>query len=560
MTFDLVIRNGTIIDGTGAPRFAGDIAVQDGRIAAIGRMDAVATRTIDATGMIVAPGFVDPHTHYDAQMCWDPLLTPSSWHGVTTVVLGNCGVGVAPCRPEDREKATWDLVNLEAIPYETLKEGLSWDWESFPQYMDAAEKRGCGLNLAFLAPLAPFRRFVLGDEAMERAATPEEITRIRALLREAMDQGAVGFSSTQAPSHIGYQGKPLASVPASADELVAYAAELGDIGRGAIEMAIGSVAPWMKPADYELLDRMLDASKAPLTFLALMKFLDKPEEHFRAMEQVAPLVARGARPQMHSTNLVSDLNLRDPFMLSPFASLRGVFNQPREVQEAIYRDPAFRQAFRAEIAEHASAFHGDWSMVWVITTGTPALERLIGKNLVEIGKERGKDPIDAFFDLALEDGLATEFTAVRFGVPEEFLADPRTLIGLSDGGAHVAILCNAGYTTEMLGDLVRRRGLLDLETAVMRLTSDPADFFGLADRGRLKPGLAADIVIFDPATVGSDSARPVPLNDLPGGGRRLVVEAEGIRHVIVNGESLFEDGTHSGAYPGRVLRPGRVAA
>lgn len=560
MRFDLVIRNGTVVDGTGAPRFAADVAIRDGRIAAIGAIDGEAARTIDATGMIVAPGFVDPHTHYDAQMCWDPLLTPSSWHGVTTVVLGNCGVGVAPCRPEDREKATWDLVNLEAIPYETLKQGLDWDWESFPEYMDAAERRGCGLNLAFLAPLAPLRRYVLGDEAMERPATPEEVTRIRALLREAMDHGAVGFSSTQAPSHIGYQGKPLASVPASADELVAYARELGDIGRGSIEMAIGSVAPWMKPADFELLDRMLEASHAPLTFLALMKFLDKPEEHFRAMEQVAPLVARGARPQMHSTNLVSDLNLRDPFMLSPFESLRGVFNQPREVQEAIYRDPAFRQAFRAEIAERASAFHGDWSMVWVIATGRADLERLIGQNLVEIGKARGQDPIDAFFDLALDDGLATEFTAVRFGVPEEFLADPRTLIGLSDGGAHVGILCNAGYTTEMLGDLVRRRGLLSLETAIMRLTSDPADFFGLSDRGRLQAGLAADIVIFDPATVGSDSARPVPLNDLPGGGRRLVVRAEGVRHVIVNGESLFEDGRHSGAYPGQVLRPGRVSA
>ncbi|WP_016747631.1 N-acyl-D-amino-acid deacylase family protein [Rhizorhabdus wittichii] len=560
MSFDLLIRNGTVVDGTGAPRFDADVAVKDGRIAAIGAVAGDAARTIDAKGMIVAPGFVDPHTHYDAQMCWDPLLTPSSWHGVTTVVLGNCGVGVAPCRPGDRDKATWDLVNLEAIPYETLAQGLSWDWESFPDYMDAAERRGCGLNLAFLAPLAPFRRYVLGDEAMERPATAEETTRIRALLREAMAAGAVGFSSTQAPSHIGYQGKPLASVPASADELVAYAAELGAIGRGAIEMAIGSVAPWMKPADYELLDRMLEASRAPLTFLALMKFLDKPEAHLRAMEQVAPLVARGARPQMHSTNLVSDLNLRDPFMLSSFASLRGVFNQPREVQAAIYRDPAFRRAFRDEIAEQAAAFHGDWSMVWVIATGRADLERLIGRTLVEIGAERGQDPLDAFFDLALEDDLATAFTAVRFGVPEEFLGDPRTLIGLSDGGAHVGILCNAGYTTEMLGDLVRRRGLLDLETAVMRLTSDPADVFGLSDRGRLKPGLAADIVIFDPATVGSDSARPVPRDDLPGGARRLVVEAEGIRHVIVNGAILFEDGRHSGAYPGRVLRPGRASA
>ncbi len=555
MAFDLLIRNGTVIDGTGAPRVRADVGVIGGRIAAIGMLDNDARSTIEADDLVVAPGFVDPHTHYDAQICWDPMLSCSSWHGITTVVTGNCGVGLAPVHPSARETVMWDMVNLEAIPYEALAQGLAWDWESFPEFMDAAERRGSGVNLAFLAPLTPFRHYVMGEASLDRAATEAETAEIAGLLADAMAAGAVGFSSTNASAHIGFQGRPIACVQASREELAAYARVLKAAGRGAIEIALGSSGVGLNDSDYALVDMLLTESAAPVTFLALIKHFDKPQAHIAMMERVAGLIAKGAKPQMHSTNLVSDLNLRNPYMLSSFPSWHALFNQPAEAQIAIYRDQDFRRRFRSEL-ETVRGFHADFTLVWVNDAARPDFQRLIGMSVDAIAAERGADPLDLFIDLALEDDLKLEYTAVRFGIPEEYIGDPRTLIGLSDGGAHVAILCNAGYTTEMLGDLVRERRLLSLELAVKRLTSEPADFFGLADRGRLQPGLAADFAIFDPRTVGSNSARPEPRNDLPGGGRRMVVQAQGMEYVIVNGQVLLDHGAATGHLPGRVLRPG----
>ena len=557
MTYDLLVKGGTIVDGTGAPAFTADLGIRDGRIFEIGKLTGTARQTIDADGLVVAPGFVDPHTHYDAQICWDPMLSCSSWHGVTTAVMGNCGVGLAPVRPEQREIVMWDLVNLEAIPYEALKQGLTWDWQSFPDFMDAAERRGSGPNLAFLAPLTPFRHYVMGEASLDRAATEDETGQIAELLRGAMKAGAVGFSSTNAKAHIGFQGRPLACVNAGREELLAYARVLNDVGRGAIEIALGSAG--LGDDDFSLVDQLLDESGAPVTFLALIKHFDKPHAHIEAMERFAPLIAKGARPQMHSTNLVSDLNLRNPYMLSVFPSWHALFNQPEDVQRRIYRDPEFRRRFREDMAT-LPGFHGDFSMVWVNDAKRPDFQRLIGKDIASIAAERGVDPLDLFLDLPLEDDLKLGYTSVRFGIPMEYIGDPRTLIGLSDGGAHVSILCNAGYTTEMLGDLVREKGIVSLELAIKRITSEPADFFGLADRGRLKPGLAADLAIFDPATVGSNSARPEPRNDLPGGGRRMVVPAKGMEYVVVNGQVLLAQGEATGTLPGRVLRPGRAAA
>ena len=238
MAYDLVIKNGTIVDGTGVPRFRADLAITGGRIAEIGQVKDSARRVIDASDLVVTPGFFDPHTHYDAQMCWDPLITCSSWHGVTTVVMGNCGVGIAPCREADRDIATWDLVNVEGIPFDVLTRGITWDWQSFPEFMDAAARRGSGLNLGFLAPLTPFRHMVMGEESMERAARPEERAKIKALLKEAVAAGAVGFSLTRVRQHIGYQGRPLACRLADREELKAYANALRELGKGTIEIAL----------------------------------------------------------------------------------------------------------------------------------------------------------------------------------------------------------------------------------------------------------------------------------------------------------------------------------
>jgi N-acyl-D-aspartate/D-glutamate deacylase len=329
---------------------------------------------------------------------------------------------------------------------------------------------------------------------------------------------------------------------------------LKEVGRGAIEIALGSAGIGVSDDDYALVDMLLTESAAPVTFLALIKHFDKPQAHIEMMARVAGLIDKGAKPQMHSTNLVSDLNLRNPYMLSSFPSWHPLFNQPAETQMRIYRDPEFRRRFRSEL-DIVRGFHADFTMVWVNDAARPDFQRLIGQSVDMIAAERGADPLDLFIDLALEDDLNLEYTAVRFGIPEEYIGDPRTLIGLSDGGAHVAILCNAGYTTDMLGDLVRERELLSLELAVKRLTSEPADFFGLSDRGRLMPGFAADLAIFDPMTVGSNSARPEPRNDLPGGGRRMVVPARGMEYVIVNGQVLLAQGQPTGHLPGKVLRP-----
>src|SRR5271156_2864429 len=295
--YDLIIKNGTRIDGTCPFRRRADVAVKDGKVAEIGRVSDGAAQTIDASDLIVTPGFVDPHTHYDAQICWDPLVSCTSWHGVTTVVMGNCGVGIAPCKPAAREVAAWDLVNVEAIPFDALSKGISWEWESFPDFLAAAGRRGVGINLAFLAPLTPFRHYVLGDESMEREATPDETTQVAALLREAIDAGAFGFSTTTLPQHIGYQGRPLACRLASRDELKAYANALRRVGRGSIEVALTRRGGVVSEEEYDLLKFMLDESGRPVTWLAMASRPDRPEATEETLRGAPPPIAAGGGPQ-----------------------------------------------------------------------------------------------------------------------------------------------------------------------------------------------------------------------------------------------------------------------
>jgi N-acyl-D-amino-acid deacylase len=553
MAYDLIIRNGIIVDGTGAPRRQADIAISDGRIAEIGKCRDSARRVLDASDLIVAPGFIDPHTHYDAQICWDPLISCSSWHGITTVMMGNCGVGIAPCKPAVREVATWDLVNVEAIPFDVLNRGITWEWQSFPEYMDAAAKRPKAINLGFLAPLTPFRHFVIGEESMERAATPDETLRIKSLLKEAVAAGAFGFSTTNIMQHIGYQGRPLACRLASNDELKAYCNALRELGTGAIEIALTRTPAVMSDDEYAMLDLLLTESARPVTWLALMKRYDVPGAYHETIRRAEPLIKRGAIPQISNLRLVNELDLRSPFMLASFPSWTPAFNQPIEVQKRLYSDPDFRAAFRYDL-KTPRVFHGIWSLLWVKEVTNPRLKELEGRTVAEIAKERGKDGVDTFLDLPLEDDLQLIYTMARFDVPEDLLADSRTMIGLSDGGAHVDMLCDAGYCTELLGSAVREKQLMSLELAVKRLTSEPADFFSIRNRGRLVAGQAADIAIFDFNTVGSCAERPEARRDLPGGGRRLVVPAHGVTYTIVNGEILYENQRHTGAFPGQVLR------
>ncbi len=554
---DLIIRNGLVVDGTGCAGVPADVAVKDSRIVAVGTIDGASVETIDASGAVVCPGFIDPHTHYDAQISWDRLLASSAEHGVTTVLMGNCGVGVAPCRMADRELLIQDLVNVEGMSTEVLTTGIDWAWESFPQYLDAASTKGSGINLAFLVPLAPLRTWVLGAQANDRAAGARETQAITRLLREAMDAGAFGFSTTAIPGHIGHNGKPLAARLASREELQAYCGVLKSIDRGIIEMALTKRHGRFADDEFEFLEFLVNASGRNVSWLSMHNLADDAHNLQRVLERVAPLMRRGAKPQILSRPLIAEMSLKRPFHFGEISAAKGLFDQGTERQMEIYADPEFRSAFRAELKQ-GRKFSNQPPTVGVLQVGNAKLRPLVGRSMSDIATERGSDPLDCMFDIAVEDKLETIFFLPRANTDQARIAEAlrdseHNLLGLSDAGAHVDMLCEAGYPTYLLGHWVREQKALTLEHAVKRLTSEPADYFGIKGRGRLTAGNAADIVVFDPRTVGSPT-RPTLVHDLPAGGGRMVAKAHGVRCVVVNGTTLYRDGQHTGAYPGQVLR------
>ncbi len=556
MRFDVLIKNGTLVDGTGGAAQSGNVAVCDGKIVAMGDVDGTARETINAQDLVVSPGFIDPHTHYDAQVCWDPQFTPSSWHGVTSVVLGNCGVGLAPCRPPAREIAMQDLVNVEAIPLDVLQQGITWGWESFPEYMAAVAAHKPALNVGFLAPLTPFRHYVMGEASMERAATPAERTDIARLLDEAVAAGAFGFSSTVLNQHLGFQGRPLACRLADDAELSAYAAVLKKHNKGAIEIALTRQIAVLEDEQCDTLDLLLRESGRPVTFIAMFDRDDIPEAVNDTLRKAALLIERGARPQTSPLPLTRELNMRNPFSFAAFPSWSRVFEDTSlAAQKKVYADRQFRDAFREELKRPMS--FGNWSRVTLHSVANAALKHHEGQTVQALAEAAGKDPVDMFLDLTLADELALEFTMATFNNrPErmvEILNNKDILIGLGDGGAHVDMLCDSGYPTFMLGHWVRETGALTLEECVRKLTSDPADFYGIQNRGRLLEGSAADIAIFDPDAVGS-SNRGERRYDLPGNGKRMVMPSKGVHYTLVNGAITYDRGEMRPTRAGQVLR------
>ena len=557
MSYDLLIKNGTVVDGTGVPGLLADVAVKNGLIAEIGKPAGEALQVIDAGGQIVCPGFIDPHTHYDPQISWDKVLSSSTQHGVTTVVMGNCGVGVAPCRPADHDLLRQDLVTVEGMSAEVLAAGIAWDWESFPEYMDAAERRGSGPNLVFMVPLAPARTYVMGLEAPDRAATQDETRAIVRLLEASIEAGAWGWSTTAIGSHIGFHGKPLSARAASRNELAAYAQVLQRAKRGVIELALTKRFATLAEDEMDLLKHLLDHSERPVTWLSLHNLTEKPNAIPEILAKADSLIRRRGLPQILTRPLIAELTLKSPFNFAEIAAAKGIFNQPVERQMSLYADRGFRDAFREEL-KLGRKFTNQAQNVGVFKVADPLNQRYEGRTIGDIAAERNADPLDCLFDFALAERLETKFILPRANTNPERIPDllresDRTLIGLSDGGAHVDMFCEAGYTTYMLAHWVREKKALTLEHAVKRMTSEPADFFAITDRGRLKRGLAADIVVFDPVTVNSPT-RGTMVYDLPAGGGRLVAEAAGVSKVIVNGTPLFANGTHTGQFPGRVLR------
>jgi N-acyl-D-aspartate/D-glutamate deacylase len=555
LAFDLLIRNGTVVDGTGAPARNADVGIVGGRIAEIGHGIGPGRKVIDAANRVVAPGFIDLHTHHDAQICWDRSIGPSSWHGVTSVIMGNCGVGIAPCRVASREVATQDLVNVESMSYDVLQAGVTWDWETFPDYMEAAARRGSAINLGFFAPLTPFRHYVMGEQSIEREATAEETAQISELLAEAIDAGAFGISTSVLNQHIGYGGRGLACQRASRKELSAYAGVLKARRKGVIEVALSQKPSLLSDAEYSLLEFLLDESERPVTWLSVFQRDDLPDSHIDIMARAGPLIRRGAIPQISAVPFTREISMRAPFTFASYPCWHPIFNKTKDEQARIYADPGFRTAFRQALLGPA-VFNGDWRRITLAAVASPAMRSLEGRTVADIAAERGSDGVDTFLDLTLEDDLDLEFTFAAYNSNDarmpELLTNMSTVIGLSDGGAHVDLMCDAAYPTTLLGKWVRDKRALSLELAVMRLTSQPADLLGIRDRGRLVRGACADVVIFDPSTVGPGQREKT--FDLPGGGKRIVVHSTGIDYTLVNGEIAFAEGALTGSLPGRVLR------
>ena len=557
MSYDLIVRNGTVIDGSGQPRFHADIGVMDGKIASIGVIAEKGKREIDATGLIVCPGFVDIHTHYDAQICWDPVLGSSSEHGVTTVVLGNCGIGVAPSWPADREINALDLVSLEGLSIDVLKAGIPWQWETFIEYMQFAAAQRPGVNLSFLMPMAALRRYVMRKAAIERAATAEETKQIAKLLKEAMEAGANGFSTTTISRQKGWQGAPLACTLASHDELRTYARVLKEVGRGVIQLNCAYNLGSLSDDEFALLDMLTTESGRPVTWSGGVSRGDQPGGLEAYLKKIEPLVARGSKPQGTSRPLTVEVNLNNPFVMTDLDAGKKVLGQPKDVQKQHYADPEFRKQVREEYAKGGKLFSGAWIDAQVLRVGSPTMEKYLRRSVREIAAEQGKEPIDVFFDLALEDDLNLRYLGAIANVEPERVGkqinDDRILLGMSDGGAHVDMLLESNYTTYILGYWVRDKKAMTLERAIYRMTAEPAKLFGITDRGQLKQGLAADITVFDEQTVGSAMKATHVNRDLPGGGARLYVESRGISHVIVNGEPLLDHGQVQDGRAGEIL-------
>jgi N-acyl-D-aspartate/D-glutamate deacylase len=559
--YDLKITGGLIVDGTGAPGHAGDLGIRAGRIAAVGHAPGDAARTIEARGHVVTPGFIDVHTHYDAQVLWDRMLTISPWHGVTTAVIGNCGFGIAPTRAERRGLVLRTLEKVEGMSLAALEAGLGPDWgfESFPEYLDAVERRGCAINLCALAGHTPIRLDVMGEAATERPATREEVARMRSLLDEALDAGAIGFATSRSPTHVGFGGRPVPSRAAAHEEIVALAGALREAGRGILQATIG-------PGLFvrELADLARETGR-PVTWTALLSGVFGPGGHRPILAETAALAQEGVivAPQVSCRPLHFDFDFVEPFLLESFPFFAPVSRSDRAGKMRVYRDPAFRRAFREATEPNADGrLAGRWERTWV--SHCPVAPEIEQRSVADLARERGRDAVDLVLDLALESDLALRLRMAVVNLDEdevaELLAAPTTVLGLSDAGAHASQLCDACFATDLLGRWVRDKGAIALPEAVRMLTSRPAELFGVSDRGRLVPGLAADVVVFDAATVAAGPLRRV--RDLPAGADRLVSDASGIEAVIVNGTAVRERGRDSldadRALPGKLLRRGRA--
>ena len=545
--FDLVIRDALLLDGLGSEPRRGSVAVKDGRIAAVGALDASAKEIIDGDGLALMPGIIDNHTHYDAQLTWDPWASPSPSLGVTTAIIGNCGFTIAPCRASDRELVMKNLTQVEGMSLEVLRAGVRWEFETVPQYLDMLERQGSAINIAVFVGHSSIRTYVMGDAATERAARPAEIAEMRRLVLDGMKAGAIGFSTSTSPAHNGHGGKPMPSRLADDAELRELVGSLREAGRGIFMLTKGG------HTQIGFLEELAAASGRPVVVAALLHSSTNPDAVFNDLENIRSANERGRKlvGAVSCCPLAMDFTLHSPYVFEGLDSWRAALPLKGEAFKAKLRERGFRESLREEIARpaHFRLFNGQWQQVHVIESRRAEYEqRAVG----ELARAARKDPLDFMLDLALEEGLDTVFSALLLNSDENavgrMLRHPCSLVSLSDAGAHLTFFNDAGFGLHLLGHWVRELGALTLPEAVWRLTGQPAALFGVTERGALKPGYYADLLLFDPATVNRGPKRRV--YDLPGGHPRLTTSPLGVHGVWVNGVRIGDES----ALPGRLLR------
>ena len=562
---DVVISGGTVIDGTGAPGREADVAVRDGRVVSSEtRVNEPARHRIDARGKIVAPGFVDIHTHYDAQVFWDPVLSPSPFHGVTTVVGGNCGFSIAPLVPEAGPYLMRMLARVEGMPLESLETGVPWDWRSFGEYLDRLEGR-LAVNAGFLVGHSAIRRVVMGEAAVGQEASEAQLDAMARLLGESIAAGGLGFSSSFAPTHNDGDGKPVPSRFATRAELLRFAKVVGEHPGTTLEFipAVGA----FEESHKEIMAAMSATANRPLNWNVLAVSSYNGDLYRGQLDASDYAARRGGRvialtlPQ----TMTLRLNLTSGFIFDALPGWGEVIALPVPERKRRFADPAVRAELdRRANSEEAGFFRffAAWDRLLIDETFAPENQAFRGRTVGDVARSLGKTPFDTFLDVALADDLRTSFMpqmpgddADTWRLRAEVWKDPRTIIGASDAGAHLDMIDTFSLSTALLGSGVRKHGLLSFEEAIHHITEVPSRLYGLKERGRIADGFRADLVVFDP-----DRVQPGPVhtrNDLPGGAARLYAEAEGIEHVLVNGVEIIRGQSATGAFPGTVLRSGR---
>ena len=559
MVYDLLIQNARVIDGSGMPSYNGDVAVRDGRIVETGRFDGAARRTIDAKGKVVAPGFIDIHSHYDAQALWDPLCTYSCYHGVTTVLFGNCSLSLAPARDSDEERyfLAQMLSRIEAIPLDTLQAAVPWSWGTMGEYLDALDRR-LGMNAGTLIGHSAVRRYVMGEASQERDATPDELEAMRESVREGMASGALGISFNDNPSHFDLSGKLVPSGIAPIEEKFALAAVLREFGAGLVQHSNGS----RQEIEEGICTKLSQVSGRPVLYATITPFTTDPHRWKELLPVVEATVKQGNRafPDICPRPIGSRFTMLNSQRFDTLPTWKPIMmGSPTEKMSA-FQDPEIRKRLHVEAVEGdvdpEAFFNKRWDKMMITRTVLDKNRGLQGKSVAQVAEEQGADVLDAFLDLVVEEKLETQFSTNSVVEDPEvmgtLLSSPYTVIGLADSGAHIAFDPGYGTYTYFLRHWVLDEGVMPLEHAVRRITFDQASLYGLLDRGLIRPGMAADLVVFDPDALRLKEVEEA--HDLPGGGFRLKQMSEGFEYTVVNGEVLIEQGEHTGAYPGRVMR------